>query len=183
MNEMERKDGADSEREWFSEPARVSTLCRAAAAWIGTPWAANSAVRGREGGVSCHHLPRALLIEVGALSSQFPAPRSDPNATRHGGVSVIDRWLDRCPEFKSMAVSTVPPGDFLAGDLLGLRIYRCVDHLGIMLRPPFFLHVLGHQRATVDQWTDPTWCQRLLRCWRLDRADDREEPQIHGDEH
>ena len=166
-----------AEREWFSDLARVSALCRAASAWIGTPWAANSAVAGPDGGVSCHHLPRALLVEVGALPSTFPAPKSDPNATRHGQVSVIERWLDRCVEFKSIPIPATLSDDcptdlasgFLPGDLLGLRIYRCVDHLGIVLRPPLFLHVLQHQRTTVNPWTDPTWSRRLLRCWRLDK--------------
>ncbi len=180
MIESESTKPTKAGREWFSDPARVSALCRAASAWIGTPWAANSAVAGPDGGVSCHHLPRALLIEVGALPSTFPAPRSDPNATRHGHVSVIEGWLDRCVEFNPIPIpaeiptanSTNHRSHFLPGDLLGLRIYRCVDHLGIVLRPPLFLHVLQHQRTTVNPLTDPTWSRRLLRCWRLDRAEE-----------
>ena len=172
MIQTEHTNAVETGREWFSDPDRVSALCRAAAGWLGTPWAANSAVRGLEGGVSCHHLPRALLVEVGALPSKFPAPRSDPNATRHGQVSVIEGWLDRCVEFKSIAIPktmpTIQSSELLPGDLLGLRIHRCVDHLGILLRPPLFLHVLRHQRTTVNPLTDPTWARRLLRCWRLD---------------
>jgi len=148
---------------WFASPHRTEALRTAARQWLGTPWAANSAAPGSNGGVSCHRLPHALLIGTGALPPEFAVPTGDPNATRHATDSRIARWLENCPEFQAVPL----PGAIGAGDLLGFRIHRCLDHLALALNPECFVHVLRHQRTTLGCLTDPTWASRLVGVWRL----------------
>lgn len=140
------------------------SLYEVASSWRGTPWCANSAVKGMRGGVSCHNLPRAILIEAGLLSSAFPAVVGDPNRTKHSRDSQITSWLDDRPEFERSDVSTL---QLQPGDLLGIRIYRCVDHLGLIVAPNMFVHVLAHKHVTIDHLTDPTWQRRIGPTWRL----------------
>lgn len=131
--------------------------------WLGTPWCANSAVKGGRGGVSCHHLPRAILVEAGWLPATFPVIAGDPNSTRRD-VSVIATWLDGRAEFvhlEAPAIAALQPGD-----VVGLRIRRVVDHLGLCLGGGRFIHVLAHKATLIDRITDPTWSSRLLAVWR-----------------
>jgi len=167
MNQSDPIDGPFSNSEptagWFDLPGRTEALHQAARQWLGTPWAANSAAPGPGGGVSCHRLPHAVLIEIGALPEGFKVPVGNPNATRHSTESFIAPWLENRPEFQAVSVS----GAVRTGDLLGFRIYRCLDHLGLAFDPIHFVHVLRHQRTTVGCLTDPTWASRLLGVWRL----------------
>jgi cell wall-associated NlpC family hydrolase len=136
--------------------------------WLGTPWCANSAVKGPRGGVSCHNLPRAILVEAGWLPESFPVVAGDPNSARNGG-SVIERWLDERPEFIRFGEPVL--ASLQPGDLLGIRIRRCVDHLGLHLGAARFIHVLQHKHTAIDRSTDPTWSTRLLAVWRPRRTD------------
>lgn len=134
-----------------------------AVTWLGTPWCANSAVKGVRGGVSCHHLPRAILVEAGWLPESFPVIAGDPNTTRRD-VSVIATWLDARPEFVRFATPAV--ASLQPGDLVGIRIRRVVDHLGLYLGGARFVHVLMHKATMIDRITDPTWSSRFLAAWR-----------------
>mgnify|MGYP001416719324 CR=1 FL=1 len=146
---------------YFNNAHRVAQLLYHAGLWMGTPWCANSASRGPRGGVSCHNLPRALYMETGALPDDFPEIRGDPNGTRHTRKSVIEPWLDARPEFRRVPVSELAPGD-----LLGIRIYHCVDHLGVVLTRWQFIHVLMHKRTTMDPFGVSPWRERIGAAWR-----------------
>jgi hypothetical protein len=142
-------------------------LADAAASWVATPWCANSAVKGPKGGVSCHNLPRAILIEAGILPETFPVIEGDPNSTQRREGSVIADWLDGRPEFTripSSALSILHPGD-----ILGIRIRRQVDHLGLCLGGVTFIHTLQHKNTVIDRVSDPTWGVRILAVWRPTR--------------
>lgn len=153
----------DTAPGWFWNEARRAALARAVRAWLGTPWAANSDVPGRTGGVSCHLLPRALYRESGALPPEFAVPMGDPNRTRHGGDSMMVSWLNSRSEFMQVnGIENAKPGD-----LMGLRLYRSVDHLAVALEGGWFVHVLRHQRTTLDRRQDPTWGRRMVHVWRL----------------
>ncbi len=138
-------------------------LEQVAAGWLGTPWCANSAAKGPMGGVACHNLPRAILVEAGWLPETFPVVEGDPNSTQSSEGSVIARWLDGRQEFARVPVtlSLLKPGD-----LIGIRIRRQVDHLGLCLGGVRFIHVLKHKKAAIDRVTDPTWGVRILAVWR-----------------
>jgi cell wall-associated NlpC family hydrolase len=145
---------------FFNTPERIATLAHAASHWRGTPWCANSDAPGPRGGVSCHNLPRTLYIASGALTDAFPKTIGYPN--RHARLSVIEPFLNSRPEFMRVPLNGLQPGD-----LLGLRLYHCLDHLGVLLNLSDFIHVLAHKFVTVDSLTqDPTWSRRLLAAWR-----------------
>lgn len=145
----------------------AGALQAAAAPWVGTPWAPNSAVCGPRGGVACHLLPRAVYIDAGWLDAGFPSPAGTPNAGRHHGAGTIEPWVEARPEFRRAPEAGV--GGCEPGDLLGFRLgpRPVVGHLGLMLGEGRFLHVLQHKGAAVDRIEDPTWTRRLLRVWRM----------------
>lgn len=146
-------------KPYFNNDERVAKLLYHANLWIGTPWTANSEVRGF--GVSCHNLPRAIYIECGALKDTFPKVIGDPNGTKHSKNSIIEPFLNDRPEFARVAIYELRPGD-----LVGLRIRRCIDHLGVVLSENWFIHVLFHKKTDCDQVIMPPWSQRALAAWR-----------------
>ncbi len=61
----------------------------------------------------------------------------------------------------------VVESDLIVGDVLGFRIFKCTDHLGILTEEDLhFLHVLDHKHADFDSLSDPTWNSRLMAAWR-----------------
>jgi uncharacterized protein YijF (DUF1287 family) len=111
--------------------------------------------------VSCHNLPRALYVATGALPETFPKLTGYPS--RHARESVVETLLDARPEFMR-----VPIDDVRAGDLVGLRLFYCTDHLGVVVNHDLcFVHVLVHKLTTIDRLReDPTWSSRLRAAWR-----------------
>lgn len=146
--------------DFFRTPERITKLLFHAQSWRGTPWCANS--EAKNAGVSCHNLPRALYIETGAFKIDFPRVAGDPNGTKHKKQSVMEPWLDARPELRRLSM-TEPRRP---GDLLGLRIFHCVDHLAVLLSDNVFIHVLMHKNTDFDLITVPPWSQRLLAAWR-----------------
>ncbi|HVU27065.1 MAG TPA: hypothetical protein VHG71_04935 [Verrucomicrobiae bacterium] len=148
---------------FFNSLERRRKLHEEINSWLGTPWAANSAAKGERGGVSCHNLPIALYKACGHLTEAFPVVVSDPNVTRHKKQSVMEPFLDARPEFRRLNLEK----EFLCiGDLIGLRIYHCTDHLGVLEEGAHFIHVLMHKKTAVDSLIDPTWRTRLTTAWR-----------------
>lgn len=146
-------------RNYFRESKRVLETARAAQSWLGTPWTANSHAKGF--GVSCHNLPFEIYREVGFFGPDFPRIISDPTATRHTKSSVMVPFVDMRTD-KFMRVKSHPQ----PGDLLGIRIYSCVDHLGLMLEGNQFIHTLMHKKTSLDDWRLPPWSDRIDVIWR-----------------
>ena len=149
-------------KPFFDHQRHVIRLLAVADRWLGTPWCANSQSIGERGGVSCHNLPRAIYIECGALPPEFPKFIGDPNGTRHGRVSEMEPVIDARPEFRRLAADEPRQ----PGDLIGLRIYHCVDHLGVLLCNHIFIHVLMHKKTDMDWVNVPPWQQRSPVAWR-----------------
>ncbi len=147
---------------WCNSPERIAALDAACRRWVGTPWVANSDACGPRGGVSCHNLPRAIYIEAGFLTPAFPRMVGDPEGTRHRKQSVMEPWLDARPEFIRLDRGAA----ICAGDLVGIRIFHCIDHLGVVGGDHKFLHVLQHKNAARDGLVDLTWSTRILAVWR-----------------
>ncbi len=150
-------------RSYFDSEAMRQTLLYHAGLWMGTPWCANSAAKGERGGVSCHNLPRQIYVECGALAKDFPVVVGSPAQSKHNKVSVIEQFIDSREEFWRMRDDEV----LLPGDLIGIRICRCVDHLGVVLNDNSFVHVLMHKRTCADSFRVPPWSQRILAKWRI----------------
>jgi hypothetical protein len=149
--------------QFFNSPERVEKLVVVAQSWRGTPWCSNSAVRGERGGVSCHNLPREIYIACGVLSETFPKIVGSPADLKHRRDSIIEKWIDARPEFQRLIIGD---DELKPGDLLGIRIAYCTDHLGVLLRDNSFVHVLMHKKTDVDFIDVPPWSQRLLAAWR-----------------
>ena len=147
--------------EFFSTKERVDQLEMTARSWLKTPWMANSAAKGERGGVSCHNLPRQIYLACGAVAFNFPEIIGDPNVSRHTRVSIMAAFINDRPDFHSIDKDKLQPGD-----LLGLRIGYCVDHLGVVLRDGHFIHVLMHKKTSIDNISVPPWQQRILAAWR-----------------
>lgn len=144
--------------QYFNTQDKIERLVLSAQKWMGTPWMANSSSIGR--GVSCHNLPRTLLIEAGALPIDTPVIVGKPN--RFAKVSDIATLLDSMKEFKRVELDD----QFAPGDVIGIRIYRCIDHLGLMLDGGRFIHVLMHKKTDIDWVAVPPWQQRIEMAWR-----------------
>ncbi len=145
-------------QEFYSH--RITVLQHAAERWIGTPWVANSEAQGL--GVSCHNLPRAIYIECGALPKDFPPIVGDPTQSRHTKKSAIVDFVSSRSEFVRVDKNQLQPGD-----LLGLRIHKCIDHLGLVLDEYWFLHVLMHKHTCKDLIRGLPWDQRIETAWRI----------------
>ena len=145
-------------KAFYSYPQAQALLIHCAGHWIDTPWAANSSARGL--GVSCHNLPIQIYKESHFLRNDFPVVIGDPNQSKHATISVMEKFLDERSEFQR-----VTDGQILAGDLLGIRICRCIDHLGLYLGNGF-IHVLMHKLTCIDRADVPPWQQRIEAIWR-----------------
>lgn len=148
---------------FYTTPERTAALAIEAELWLGTPWCANSEALGVRGGVSCHNLPRALYIRTGALAPSFPKIQGKPN--RHARRSDMETFLDARPEFERVPIEGPLKEIVQTGDLLGLRIYHCVDHLGVCVGSSF-IHVLMHKHTSLDLFRVSPWAERVKAIWR-----------------
>ena len=151
-------------KDFFNTPARLAALRAEAAKWIGTPWVPNSASPGV--GVSCHHLPRSIYVACGALPPGFPIVVGDPAEGRYAKISRMESFNDSRKEFKRLALDDLQH-DIQPGDLLGIRIYHCIDHLGVALEEGLFIHVLMHKHTDFDMRGVAPWSQRIEAAWRI----------------
>lgn len=160
---------------YFNTRSRLDALTDAAINWHGTPWVQNSSAR--HVGVSCHNLPRALYIESGALTEDFPMMQSTPAEST--ALNAMELFIDGRPEFarlRNPEGGPVPllflqPGDligmFIRIDSVGRRLrQRCVNHLGVLLRANRFSHVLIKKNTDEDLINVPPWSQIQVAAWR-----------------
>lgn len=136
-------------------PAELAALEAAAAAWEGTPFCANSAVRG--GGVCCHRLCAAIYSDAGWVPA-LTVPAGSP--TGQGRAMVA--WLDGEEGRRVFArVSVMEPGD-----LVGFRIHGEVRHLGVILPGFRMAHSTIGPGATIAPNIPKPWARRLGAIWR-----------------
>lgn len=143
---------------YFHNQERIAALIAAAASWAGTPFAANSASRGR--GVSCQFLASELYRGAGLSTAEPPAvPMAHARFSR---VSLVEPWMDAQENFGPIPLGEAP----IPGDLLGFRLWETVHHVGVLIHPGQFLNVVEGARAALVPLADPTWASRLARVWR-----------------
>jgi cell wall-associated NlpC family hydrolase len=67
-----------------------------------------------------------------------------------------------------MAQSKTPlfHGDVHPGDLALFRVLRIPQHLGVVIDPPWFLHIEEGAESNLSKWTDSRWRSRLLGFYR-----------------
>jgi hypothetical protein len=140
---------------YYSTDERTARLIYQSELWLGTRWCSNSAVKGM--GVSCHNLPREIYVSSGFLKSDFPQLEGAPSQAS----SQMEKFLDSRPEFLRLVTGKPQPGD-----LLGLRIKKGIDHLGVVLTEFTFVHVLMGKHTCLDNHNITPWLERTLAVWR-----------------
>jgi len=107
--------------------------------------------------------PRALYIGSHFLTEEFPVIEETPNIAKHTKRSLMAEFLDDRPEFAQIERDNYAPQ---CGDLVGIQIGPCVNHLGVVLLPTNFTHVLIKLNTCYSLIKDPTWWSRIKRVWR-----------------
>ncbi|MBX3747344.1 MAG: hypothetical protein KF833_18700 [Verrucomicrobiae bacterium] len=138
----------------------LAALRSAAEAWLGTPFADNSAVRGA--GVCCHLLPVAIYRDAGWLPYIAAVPHGPAGWAAAHGRGIMEPWLDHGPGARWFApVPCAQPGD-----LLGFRVGRCVHHLAVMMPDGGICHAVAQLGVVIAPDIPVIWRRRMLRIWR-----------------
>lgn len=141
---------------WYISPKRISDLEAEAAAWLGTPFRENSAVRGLGGGVSCHNLVAELYFATGCLE-RFVVPTGSARSLRHGPANAMLDYLDAQLAGRFAAVPDASPEKIMPGDMLAISDGRNVLHVGVALLGGRFVHVLKGTGVMVSMLRDSTY--------------------------
>lgn len=142
-------------KPFFDSPENIEALKRAAASWLGTPFAGNCSAKGR--GVSCQCLAAEVYKEAGFDVGQVPeAPMVH---AKYSDQSLIEPWVEAHPNFERARF-------FQPGNLLGFRLGKCLHHVGIQLDGQKFVHVVDGAGVIISTLADATWGGRVLAMWR-----------------
>ena len=142
-------------KPFFDSPDRIEALHRAAVSWVGTPFAGNSASKGR--GVSCQCLAAEVYRETGFDVGEVPeAPMSH---AKFSTQSLVEPWVEAHPGFERARF-------FQPGNLLGFRLGKCLHHVGIQLEGQKFVHVVDGAGVMISTLADATWGGRVMAMWR-----------------
>ena len=166
---------ADSEVErvapnalsWFDSDEKIALLEADALSWVRTPFIENCAVKGRNGGVSCHTLAAAIYRAVGFLPSDFTPPRGYVHKLTKSAPEAILDFVDADPSvaglFSRVEDLKVP----LPGDLIALKhggeseSADVLKHLGIVLPQRRFVHVLRVIGVRISSLDDVTYAEHI----------------------
>jgi len=167
---------------WFNTPERIDALEAAALSWVGTPFVANSRVKGKRGGTCCHMLAEQIYLEAGH-TLPFQAPSASMKWSDISKVSLIEKFFDTQTDlFQTLenlrtsaksADKTLPSPDpclltpvSLPGDVVGFRIGGCIHHVGIALSGGRFVHCMRGMGTKIFNLNDPTYAPRIEKIWR-----------------
>jgi cell wall-associated NlpC family hydrolase len=133
-----------------------------AAEYVGIPFAE----RGRSrAGVDCWGLARLLLaerygVDVPSYVGDYRSPLDrDEVATLITG-EIPEAW---------QAVPSAPR----PGDVALLRVAGRPLHVGVLVAPPWFLHVMEGRETVLERLDSPQWARRVLGVYRHVRLADR----------
>lgn len=151
---------------WFKSVDRIKALELASREWVGTPFVANSRVKGPRGGVCCHMLAEQLYIEAG-----YPLPFRVPSGSMKWSdvqkESLIEQFFDKRTDiFHTLATCRSPLVAILPGDVIGFKIGGCVHHVGIALLSGRFIHSMRGLGTKIFNLNDPTYESRIEKIWR-----------------
>ena len=148
---------------WFNSPERIAALEAAAKSWVGTPFVANSRIKGPRGGVSCQMLAEQLYIESGLVIT-FAAPSAPMRWSETHRDSIIEQFLDEQHDiFQSLSPDSCP---LIPGDIVGFKIGGCIHHMGVALERGRFIHAMRGIGTQIYNLNDPTYAKRISRIWR-----------------
>jgi cell wall-associated NlpC family hydrolase len=138
---------------FFSSPERIAFLDKAAVGWLGTPFRAHNRARGPRGGVDCGNLIQELMLEAGFLAARLDLPRPPTDYGQHNAASLVCGFLETHPALTGRIAKLTDPDDLASpqpGDILGIRVGRCVHHLCIALDGGRFVQALKPHGVTIQ---------------------------------
>lgn len=141
-------------------PQEIADLVAAAEAWRGTPFSDRGCRRGA--GVTCHHLPAAILRDARWLP-ELQIPEGETAWAAVHGRGVMEEWFDG-PGRQWFAPAD--PGAREPGDVLGFRLGRCIHHLGVELPGGAIIHAIQRHGVVIAPCLPPQWAKRLQKAWR-----------------
>lgn len=143
---------------YFDPESRVLVLDSCAVSWVGTPFRANSSVRGE--GASCVGAVAGVLSDVGFKVPPFPT--APPSWSRHQTRSLMELWMDDHPN----TLAPVDCGRAKPGDVVGFRVGLCIHHLGLILPQGRFFQCNESMGCSIVLQAERQFRQRLSRIWR-----------------
>lgn len=157
---------------FFWSPERQAALEAAAHLWIGTPFAHNGRVRGRDGGACCHGLAWGVLEEAGFRFGET-MPLGFAGHARHGRDEVMLPWLDaRCGAGGPLAhVTPATVDQLLPGDITTHRLGTVTHHVALVVPGGFLLETWSRRCAGLRSLSDADATKRMTAVYRpLDLA-------------
>lgn len=142
-------------------PERLALLEAAARSWVGTPFRANTRIKGA--GVSCHLVVVAILVECGAIVER-DWPLGSPWHCHAQRSELMVPQIAELPEFRLVVDQGPQPGD-----MLGFRLGGAVHHLALALGNGLIVHAVRHYGVCLDTLADSTWSGRLEKVWEVVR--------------
>jgi len=138
---------------FFSSPEHIASLDKAAVGWLGTPFRAHNRAHGPRGGVDCGNLIQELMLETGFLAARLDLPRPPTDYGQHNAASLVCAFLETHQALTGR-IAKLPDAASLAsphpGDILGIRVGRCVHHLCIALPDGRFVQALKPHGVTIQ---------------------------------
>lgn len=143
---------------YFQSPERVLQIVCEARSWIGTPFQPHG--RSKRAGVDCVNLVAQCYIATGFIQSFTPPPYR-MNGGEYLAASAVEQFIQALGIF-----AQVDPRDPQPGDCVALRWGRISHHVGIVTRPPLFVHTYRGVNAFEAGLDDPTIKNRVTALYR-----------------
>jgi cell wall-associated NlpC family hydrolase len=154
-------------RPWFHKaPERVSTLEAAARSWLGTPFRANTACPGPDGGVDCVNYIHEVCVAVGVITRQT-LPDYTLDHARHSPHSLLLRWLLNATAPGLHLILVPPLGRLIPGDLLAIRTGMLDHHLAIVLMDGQCAHAIEGSGPIIHPFEHESFMNRILYVARI----------------
>jgi len=156
---------------WFNSQDRIDALKAAALSWVGTPFVANSRVKGKRGGTCCHMMAEQIYIDAG-YPLAFRVPGGSMKWSDISKASLIEKFFDEQTDIFQTLEKNLPRFGkkgralLLPGDVVGFRIGGCVHHIGIVLSGGRFIHCMRGLGTKIFNLNDPTYASRIEKIWR-----------------
>ena len=132
--------------------------------WQGTKWRHMQAVKGE--GVDCVQFPVAVAKNLGWVNKDYKTIKYARDWATHNDFSLLTRELETLLEAVPLSGDVISCVDDLrVGDVLALKMERCVGHLGMYIGNKQIVHV--HIRRGVIVEPISLYAKQLHSVWRF----------------
>lgn len=153
-------------RYYFESEKHQAALEAAAHLWIGTPFAHNGRVRGRNGGACCHGLAWGVLEDAG-WSFEREMPLGYAGHARHGREEIMLPWLrERAREGYLEEILPATAEQLRAGDITTHRLGLVTHHVALVVPGRFLLETWSRRVAGLRSLEDADATKRMTAAFR-----------------